>query len=469
MFATAAGAATAQAPFTIVRPADGAKVRENVHVLIPKGSIPPGGYVGVFLGGKFIEATVPPLKGKFYDYVLDTKARNIPDGSVKLELQLYVDYKDTARVAERTSVDINVANVASIPVPADGFKLRYAFRPGTELIYDLTQDVSLSSISEHDNGLGGRPSVTPLTETEKLRLMYATDTRYPNGDGLVRMQPLPPKGKDYAWMTLEGDTQPKKYLDIDMQTIYMRLTGTGMEVFSSIPIYQPIEGSSTGGSHDDLVGAFPLPTLPTKSVKPGDSWQSRFQYGIIDLTQMFVQNSTVLKFPAVGKFAGVEWEMGHPCAKLTNTITAGLSTNESKRLADLGRSFTGNKINEDETIWFALDKGIVLKIVRTMDIDEKTTVQTGGGAAGGGSNGANGPGPVGPGGPTGPGGSGGSSGKYIRQAGPAGKGGARQGGAQGRPGGIGQRPGVGGVGNRGSTSQTQFIRLKFQQVFVLEE
>src|SRR5476649_542729 len=69
----------AQAPFTIVRPADGAKVRETVHVLIPKGSIPPGGYVGIFLGGKFLEATVPPLKGKYYDYALDTKKLGLPD------------------------------------------------------------------------------------------------------------------------------------------------------------------------------------------------------------------------------------------------------------------------------------------------------------------------------------------------------------------------------------------------------
>src|SRR5690242_9699237 len=51
--ACAASAAVAQAPFTIVRPADGSKVREKVHILIPKSSIPPGGYIGLFLNHKF--------------------------------------------------------------------------------------------------------------------------------------------------------------------------------------------------------------------------------------------------------------------------------------------------------------------------------------------------------------------------------------------------------------------------------
>src|SRR5436305_15330088 len=92
--ACAAGAAVAQAPLPIVRPADGSKVREKVHILIPKNSIPQGGYIGLFLNGKFLEATVPPLSGKYYDYVLDTKGKAIPDGPATLEAVLYVDYKD---------------------------------------------------------------------------------------------------------------------------------------------------------------------------------------------------------------------------------------------------------------------------------------------------------------------------------------------------------------------------------------
>src|SRR5471030_403374 len=152
--------ALAQAPFTIVRPADGAKVRETVHILIPKGSIPDGGYVGVFLGGKFLEATVPPLKGKFYDYALNTKALKLADTEpgkpLKLELVLYVDYNEKSRIVDRTSVDINIGNQANIPIPNEGIKLRYTFVPGTRMIYRLDQNISFSPISDVENSKGGK-------------------------------------------------------------------------------------------------------------------------------------------------------------------------------------------------------------------------------------------------------------------------------------------------------------------------
>src|SRR5687768_1320852 len=102
--------AWAQAPFTIVRPADGAKVRETIRVQIPKGSIPEGSYVGIFVGGKFVEATILDLNGKYYEYLLDTKKRGIGDGPVKLEVVLYSDFGDKPRVVDRSSVNVTVSN-----------------------------------------------------------------------------------------------------------------------------------------------------------------------------------------------------------------------------------------------------------------------------------------------------------------------------------------------------------------------
>ena len=61
--------------FTIVRPPDGAHVREKVHILFPKGSVPHNGYIGIFLNGQLIDATVPTAGGKFSEYILDTKGR----------------------------------------------------------------------------------------------------------------------------------------------------------------------------------------------------------------------------------------------------------------------------------------------------------------------------------------------------------------------------------------------------------
>jgi len=182
----------AQAPFTIVRPADGSRVREKVHILIPKGSIPSGGYVGVFLNNKLIEAVVPPLHGKYYEYLLDTKGRGIPDTpngqTDKLELILYADRDEKSRIVDRSSVDIRIGNHTSISVPNKGLTLRYRFVPGTDMIYDLTQFVQVQPMSEQDNENGGK-AATFESEGERIRLLYSVTNSYGNGDGLLRLRP----------------------------------------------------------------------------------------------------------------------------------------------------------------------------------------------------------------------------------------------------------------------------------------
>jgi len=495
----------AQAPFTIVRPADGAKVRETVHVLIPKGSIPDGGYIGIFLGGKFLEATVPPVKGKFYDYALDTKKLAIADTEpgkpLKLELVLYVDYEKNSRIVDRTSVDINVGNQASIPIPNSGLKLRYSFVPGTKMIYRLDQQVSVSEISESQNSLGGKPAEF-TQDGETIRLAYEVMNSYGDGDGLLRIQPLPEKGKDYALLTAGSDTSPKKYMDYDMAPIYMRIKSTGQEVFGSLPLYTPMEGSTGGQSVvTDLFATYPLPTLPTKSVHVGDSWESSFQEGALDMTQPYEVDTLVESFPARGEFVNTEWESGHPCAKIKHSIAAGTSTSKGKKLKAEGASFSDDKISLEETIWFALDSHKILKVVRDETIERKVQNATasvgapgmggapgmpgggmgrgpsfaGAGSSGGGGKsetsdrfgptdnmqrggrqgggkagfmgGAFGPGGVGPGGPGGPGG-----------FGPGGPGG---------PGGFGQ----GNFGRQGApnTNTATFVRIRSLRTFTLEQ
>ena len=93
--------ATAQSSFTIVRPADGAKVRETVRLLFPKNSIPDGGYVGIYLGGKFVEAVVPARGANYLYYDIDTKARAIPDGPLSIEAVLFQEFSERPRIVDR--------------------------------------------------------------------------------------------------------------------------------------------------------------------------------------------------------------------------------------------------------------------------------------------------------------------------------------------------------------------------------
>jgi hypothetical protein len=488
--------AFAQAPFTIVRPANDAKVRETVHILIPKGSIPDGGYVGIFLGGKFLEATVPPLKGKFYDYALNTKALKLADTEpgkpMKLELVLYVDYDEKSRIVDRTSVDINIGNQANIPIPNSGIRLRYTFVPGTRMIYQLNQQVSVSPLSESANSMGGRAAEF-TADGESIRMAYEVMNAYGDGDGLLRMQPLAEKGKDYALLSVNGQAQAK-YFDYEMAPIYMRIHSTGQEVFGSIPGYIPMEGSGAGGSRTDLLAAFPLPTLPSKPVHVGDSWQSQFQEGVIDLNNLFETETIVEPFEARGEFVDTEWEGGHPCAKIRHSIEAAKSTTEGKKLKAQGAQFSDDKVSLEETIWFALDTHEVLKIVRDMTIDRKMdNAQMGMGGPGMGGPGmppgaGGGPGMGGPGMP--PGGGKGSRGDLggdvklppvginLQQpgrgrgrfgGGPPGVGPMGPGQGQGFPG-PGNFQGPGNFGRQGAPQQSQatFIRIRLLQTFTLE-
>ncbi|HJP82673.1 MAG TPA: hypothetical protein VJ835_04135 [Fimbriimonadaceae bacterium] len=474
VFVAAVGAAFAQAPFTIVRPADGSKVREKVSVLIPKNSIPQGGYVGVFLNGKFVEAVVPPLQGKYYNYVLDTKGRGIADGKVNLEMVLYVDYNENPRIVDRSSVTVNVANSASIAIPANGFRLRYKFAPKTQLVYGLQVRAAFSTISGTQNRAGGRPAELPL-EAEKIRLLYAVDNSYGNGDGLVRIQALTTPGKDWVVLTSGNTGEPTKYFDYMMHPIYMRISNTGREIFGSVPNYFAMEGTSGSTGEDvnlNLYALYPLPTLPEKAVRPGDSWQSRFQNGILDLDRKDEVTRLTSKFPARGEFVGVEWEMGHPCAKIKNTITQSTKSIEGDQLKARGSSFADDKIELTETIWFALDKGIVMKSVRDMTIDRKMESQ---GAGGGGNAG---PSAAGGGARPGAGSGGGKTGGGVGLPGQAnvrqGKtGGGIEGGdvgggfgqGQGRSGGFGQGQGRSG----GAAPQVQYLRIRQQYIFILEQ
>lgn len=385
--ALAATAAFAQASFTIVRPADNSKVREKVRFLIPKESIPSRGYVGVYLGDKFLEATVPPVEGKYYVYTLDTKGRGIADTApgqpIKFELVLFVDYNDGPRIVDRTSVNVNIANKANYVVPNSGKYLRYKFKPGAEWIYRIDQRSTVSTISEQQNSLGGKPATFP-TDAESFRLKYAVDNAYGNGDGLVRLQPMPLKGKDYAELTPTGSSTPQKYDTDEMANLYMRLTSTGKQLWGSVPPYVPLDSVGTSGaSTTNLYAIFPLPSLPDGPVRPGDTWPARFQNGKIDLEKLNTTDTLVSTFPARGEFIGVEWEMGHRCAKLKNSITTATESVESKKLKAKKAAFTSDdKVSLSETIWFDIDSGRIIKIIRDVTVDTKTANQTLGGGYG---------------------------------------------------------------------------------------
>lgn len=468
LFGLAASSVFAQAPFTIVRPVDGSKVKEVVRILFPKNSIPGTGYIGIYINGKLLEATVPQkVEGNYLVYELDTKARKIKDGVLNLKAVLFAEGASKPTVVDTSSVNLNVTNTSSISIPAGGVSLRYRFTPGSQYIYSLENRVVQTSITEAQAKAGGRPATLPV-DSEKFNLLYAVDNAYGNGDGLIRIQAIPKAGKDYITYTDPEDGEIKKFYDYMMQSLYMRISSTGREIFSSVPTYFPLEGSPGEGWREDLIALWPLPTFPAKAVKPGSSWEGGFQLGNLEMEKRDEVKSMVTRIPARGEFVGVEWEMGRPCAKIRNSFEIGMGTGKAAEIFQRMAGISGAKL--EETIWFALDKRIPIKIVRETIIDRKEENPGAGAGAGlpgdegdGPAAGAGRPGPAG----RGKGGPGASAGDMSMtqgggpQIGKTDDGSGRSRGGQNFGQGRGQRGG--GAGN------AVLLRTRVQQIFILQQ
>ena len=489
-FGVTAALAFCQAPFTIVRPADGSRVREVVHVLIPKESVPPGGYIGIYAEGKFIEATILPTdhSGKFYVYSLDTQARKLADGPLTIEAVLFENFEDTPRIINRSSVTVTLQNSAANFMPQDGAYLRYAWPSGRKYVYTVYMRNQIEEGSNAQSSLGGRPT-SQSADFQTFRYLYEVDNHYPNGDGLVRQQILPLKNHNRIFLATSGSTQPQYYNPDDANAVYLHLTDTGMQRWGAVPLGVPFSGAGASGTQTDLYGVLTLPSLPFERVHPGSSWASRFQDGAVNLADPYSQNSVVQHFPMRGEFVGVEWMMGHPCVHVRNTIAVGELSDEAKKAMAKHANGTlgnvpGNKVSLTQDYWFALDDHEVVKIHTVVTTQEKASFMSnfGGGAPGSGMppgmpGGRGMPPGMPPGVPRGPGAPGiPGGGAATDSAIPLGlmqfkgKGGGPAMGGLGRPGG----PGFGGFGRPGGsfggpTATQGFIRVKKIITMVLNQ
>lgn len=394
----------AQGAFTIRRPANGSLVRETIKIRIPKASIAEGSYVGIWVNGKFLEAVVPAegdkVEAGLWIYELDTKAREIADGNLKIEAILYAPFGEGTRVVNRSSVNVKLDNRSSLKAPAGGFRLRYNFVPGQELIYSVKMRVGISTLSEAQAKLGGRAAELGQ-EVESFRYLVGFDQRLDGGaQGLVRYQAHPLNGKDYVKVTTTGNTEPKRYEKDTIHPIYMMLTNTGREVFGRAPFYTGLDGLSGSVSNLNLYATFPMPVLPQKGVTVGSSFPGSLISGKgIAADQLHdVQKLTELN-PGKGVIEAIEYQNGERTVKVRNKIAVS--------------NTAGSGQEQEEVYWFSLDRGVVLKMERNYTTTTRVRVNAGGGSAQGGGNAPGGMGPAGAPGKGG-GGSGGSASADMR-------------------------------------------------------
>lgn len=462
--AFAAATAVAQAPFTIVKPQEGANVRETVTIVFPKNSVPLGAFIGVAVDGKFIEATVPTLDQKLdaLVYKLDTKARKIPDGKHTIKVNLYMNVDGKPAIADTSEVTVTVGNHAGIKVPEDGLPIRYKWRAGKANSYTVTLGMDVSTMTEAQNRMGGRAAQLPVA-VETIRVLFAVDDVKPGGLGLVRAQLLPDKGKDYVVATVEDDTEPSIHYQEEFAPIWRLLSPTGREVYGDAPAYWIPEGKErVGASNQALYVLIPLPVLPEDPVKVGDSWQGQVGFAG-SLEEAWNRGRVNTYQPARGTFVNVEWEQGRPCAHLRYEIEVIERSSDTEMLRVLGREFRGdNRFKMQQDVWITVDTGTLIRADLVLEADQRVAAPSGGGpgagAAGGGS-----------GGPALAGSSTAGGGRFASPPTP-GQGTRSPGVAGGGSGPAGRGPGGGDTSRRaGGGGQNVFVRQKIYAKMLIEQ
>ncbi len=416
--------AWAQAPFTIVRPVDGSRVREVVQIRVPIRSVPAGAFIGVSIDGKFVEAIAPASldtdrERGHYVYKWDTKKLNVPDGEHTIELTLYSGAEAGSRILARTAVRVNVEN--SIPAPENGIALRYRWTPGRTVRYDVsivqkeTNEVQYSGIAPEETILADANFKGDLTIMDLER-----------GLALISWTIVPP-----AFQTIGG--QLSVIQGDNMAPVYQEVDATGRVRYQM---------SRLGGSQQYevfYVWTGDPPAFPTRRLKPGDTWNDSIRL-LNPLRSGGTEDVASMSIPVRARLERLEWEQGYKCAKIVYEIEVTLD-----RTLDLGAvRLEKPKVKINQVVYFAYDIGQVIRQTLTLQSETTQRQQMAGSGMGGfgGQPGFGGRGGFG---------MGEDEGELRGGGGRGARGGPRGGGmiGPGMPGGAGAPPGFGQPGGRG--------------------
>ncbi len=390
----------ADKPLSIAAPKDGADVREKVAIVVPRNSIPPGGFVAVYIDGKFRVALAPPAAEDMGDvkgapdapvtYIWDTKQPASDDPSASAEDQILADgphvievrsYKQTGAQSETVAAQVNVKNGIDYPsnYPA---RLMYGGIVGKP--YEMQHHVVLDANAIN----GGRFRAAPAPGPEKLSheemsrfLVSLEDQLSATGMGFYRERRQSP-------LTVILD-KVRHTVRFDSSSRYYTMDRTGfvkksrqMDREKREPIVNPID-------------------LPGRPQRMNETFPTNLR---VNLGGYIAGAITIDRLQAT--LEGLEWQHGERCVKIRLSYIAGNSEVDIKSMG-----LTGVKLAVQQgisTLWFSEETQRIIMakhdIRGTLTVDSAQFGQsqgglTGDGLAGGDPGlGGNGPGGFGPGG-----------------------------------------------------------------------
>lgn len=381
LFATAGGMAvlltaglatssSAQAPFTIRYPLDGATVRERVPIRVPLASIPEGGYVTITIDGQFREALAPTpeqrknhKRGAAFEYQWDTKAavqaspgakvEPTADGIHEVSASLYIPKGGTTGGATRkqtSSVRVTVNNKVPDPGP---IWLRYRFIDGSERTYGRSgQTLLVAGLSQGLGASGDQELVGQQSD-----ILFSVEDIYPGGDAIVRNKltrlSVRQSGQDSE--VPESSLPRSLYQQVDKQghVHYQNASQLTSEfAMLGMPVNATLE----------------IPILHSAPVRVGDTWQT---HGV-SLEIPGTAPADQPKVTVTSKLDGFEWEGGYPTAKIVETYDSAKQPLKATEIMFGQILLTSPQVKFTREVYIAFKSGTLVKVVRNLEVTGKS-------------------------------------------------------------------------------------------------
>ena len=294
--------ASAQTELRIARPVDGATVRETVNVLVPAASIPEGGFISCIVDGQFKCADATRSEdGRYFVYRWDTKAIDrSPETGVELPRPkdgkhvILVQVYDASgkKAGKGQQVAVYVKNSAAADMPAGGLKLRYSNDIGATGNYRCKYAIDLKSIEGATNITG---ALGEAVEGEEATVKRSVEDVMPDGTLLVRQKLIGALVSFSAGQPVALNVEPKSFYAVEdalgRMTYVMKSSSPGVAV------------------------SLDMPNLPSQNVRIGDSW------GLTERIFRDLSTGESVALTTTSVLEGLEWEGGHPCARIKTRFT----------------------------------------------------------------------------------------------------------------------------------------------------
>jgi hypothetical protein len=351
------GGLGADKPLVLLAPKDGDQVREKVKIRVPRSSIPPDGFVGIYIDTRFKAALAPPSAEEMeekdipadapVEWVWDTTAPLSEDQTLPIEDRILGDgphiievktYKNGGVLAETVRATVNVQNKIQVNA-AQPVRLAYGGNVGRQYILEHVVDLEASGTQA---GTAGRAGVTTPAVSSQDKILHKETAQY-----LVSVEAVEPGGVVFWRERRESPltvvvNSVKQVVRFDTSSRYFSLTPTGRAVVSKVmeresrtPVVNPME-------------------LPGRMHRLNQPFNTTLH---INLGAYIPATLDVTRLQAT--LEGMEWMNGERCAKIKADYFAGKTKVDINSVGIRGGDL--DIIRGTSTIWFSPATQRVLK------------------------------------------------------------------------------------------------------------